>query len=176
MGFWGGKDKDDEDAKKISSKSALTIETSTKEKANFSGSHSVAVSPVAANTSGSVTSGLDEGRIRSALGAGTVIQGKLSFDSTVSIDGKLTGEIHSSKTLVIGKSGLIDAKIEVSILIVRGVVKGHITATEKIEIRDGGQIIGDVVTPSFIMDDGCIFQGACSMKSAVSNFKKDLRS
>jgi cytoskeletal protein CcmA (bactofilin family) len=106
-----------------------------------------------------------EDRVRSALGPGTVIQGKLSFDAPVSIDGKLSGEISSSKTLIVGKSGIIDAQVEVATLIIRGTVKGTIKATERIEIRDGGQLIGDIITPSLIMDDGCIFNGTCHMTS-----------
>lgn len=108
----------------------------------------------------------EEPKVRSALGPGTVIQGKLSFDATVSIDGKLTGEIFSSKTLIVGTSGVVDATIEVAELIVRGVVKGSIKASERIEIKDGGQLIGDIITPALVMQDGCLFSGNCSMVQA----------
>ena len=111
-------------------------------------------------------------KVRSALGPGTVIQGRLSFDSVVSIDGKLGGEIFSSKALYVGRSGVIDAKIEVQSLIVRGVVRGTIKATERIEIREGGQILGDIITPVLVMDDGCVFNGACTMTQAAATATK----
>ena len=37
------------------------------------------------------------GKVRSALGPGTVIQGRLSFDTPVRIDGTLSGDISSSE-------------------------------------------------------------------------------
>ena len=111
---------------------------------------------------------IEESRVRSALGPGTVIQGKLSFDAPVSIDGKLSGEIYSSKTLIVGKSGVIDAQVEVATLIVKGVVKGHIKASERIEIREGGQLLGDIVTPTLMIEEGCIFNGGCSMTNSAS--------
>jgi cytoskeletal protein CcmA (bactofilin family) len=110
----------------------------------------------------------EESRVRSALGPGTVIQGKLSFDAPVSIDGKLSGEIYSSKTLIVGKSGVIDAQVEVATLIVKGIVKGHIKASERIEIREGGQLLGDIVTPALMIEEGCIFNGGCSMTNSAS--------
>ncbi len=102
-------------------------------------------------------------KVRSALGVGTVIQGRLSFDSVVSIDGKLSGEIFSSKALLVGKSGSIDAQVEVASLIIRGVVRGNIKATERIELKDGGQLIGDVTTPILSMEEGCVFNGSVVM-------------
>lgn len=106
------------------------------------------------------------GKIRSALGQGTVISGKLSFDTVVSIDGKLSGEIFSSKALLIGSSGIVDAQIEVAALIVKGVVRGNIKATERIEVLAGGQLLGDIVTPVLVMEDGCVFSGNCAMDSS----------
>ncbi len=105
------------------------------------------------------------GKVRSALGPGTVIQGKLSFDTAVSIDGKLTGEVFSTKALLVGKAGVVDAQIEVAALIVRGVVKGTIKATERVEILAGGQLLGDITTPVLLMEEGCVFTGNCSMGS-----------
>ena len=102
------------------------------------------------------------GKVRSVLGSGTVIQGKLSFDTPVQIDGKLSGEVFSSKALVIGRSGQVDAEVNVESLIVLGSVKGNIVASERIEVLPGGKLDGEISTPSLIIDDG-IFNGTCKM-------------
>jgi len=106
------------------------------------------------------------GRIRSALGAGTVIQGKLSFDTPVRIDGKLSGEIFSSEALIIGASGNVDAQVEVRALVVSGTVRGKIVAKERIELLAGGKIEGSIVSPSFRMEEGAVFNGKCAMSQA----------
>jgi cytoskeletal protein CcmA (bactofilin family) len=102
------------------------------------------------------------GKLRSALGSGTVIQGKLSFDTTVRIDGKLSGEIFSSKALIVGTSGTIDAQIQVASLVVMGTVKGKVKASERIELLAGGKIEGEISSPIFIMEEGAQLVGGCT--------------
>ncbi|MCB0311308.1 MAG: polymer-forming cytoskeletal protein, partial [Bdellovibrionales bacterium] len=94
------------------------------------------------------------GTIRSALSEGTVIQGKLTFDTPVRIDGKLSGEIFSSEALIVGEKGSIDAQVEVNALIVMGRVKGDIIAKERVELMAGGVIEATLNTPCFVMEEG----------------------
>ncbi len=103
------------------------------------------------------------GKVRSALGPGTVIQGKLSFDTPVRIDGKLSGEIFSSKALIIGEQGEVDATVEVACLIILGKMTGKVKATEKIELYGSGSLEGDIKTPAFAMQEGAHFSGKCHM-------------
>ncbi|MBX7138479.1 MAG: polymer-forming cytoskeletal protein [Oligoflexia bacterium] len=107
------------------------------------------------------------GKARSALGAGTVIQGKLSFDTPVRIDGKLSGEVFSSDALIVGEKGQMEAQIEVSALVVQGIVKGRITARERVVLMKGGRIEGNVFTPLFQIEEGATFNGRCSMKGGM---------
>ena len=102
-------------------------------------------------------------RVRSALGAGTVVQGKLSFDTSVQIDGKLLGEVYSSRTLVVGKSGSIDAIVNVATLVVEGQISGKISARERVEVRAGGILSGEVSTPNLVVETGGILQATCNM-------------
>lgn len=106
------------------------------------------------------------GKLRSALGPGTVIQGKLSFDTPVRIDGKLGGEIFSSKALIVGPQGVIDAKVEVAALIVMGRVTGTIRASERIEVMAGAKISGDISTPSLVIQEGAVLNVDCKMPTA----------
>lgn len=108
------------------------------------------------------------GKIRSALGPGTVIQGKLSFDTPVRIDGKLSGEIFSSRALIVGQTGRIDAQVQVASLIIMGSVNGNIKATDRIEVWKGGVLSGEVSTPILVVQEGSWFNGACAMPAARS--------
>ena len=105
-------------------------------------------------------------RVRSALGAGTVVQGKLSFDTSVQIDGKLLGEVYSSRTLVVGKTGSVDAVINVATLVVEGQINGRIVARERVEVRPGGVLCGEVSTPLLVVDQGGILQATCNMSQS----------
>ena len=108
------------------------------------------------------------GKIRSALGPGTVIQGKLSFDTPVRIDGKLSGEVFSTNVLIIGESGSVEAEIDASSLIIMGKVRGHIRVAERVEIHPGGSVDGDIDAPCFVVHEGASFNGKCAMGSAAT--------
>jgi cytoskeletal protein CcmA (bactofilin family) len=104
------------------------------------------------------------GQLKTALGSGTVIQGKLTFDAPVRIDGTLNGEVYSTSTLVVGNSGTIRANVEVGSLITYGHVIGPVHASEVVEIRRGGRIEGDISTARIVIEEGGYFQGHCHMK------------
>jgi cytoskeletal protein CcmA (bactofilin family) len=110
------------------------------------------------------------GKARSALGEGTVIQGKLSFDTPVRIDGKLSGEIFSSKVLIVGPSGHIDATIEAACLVILGSVKGTITASERVELWAGASLEGVVTTPLLVIQEGSAFSGTSNMLASQAGY------
>lgn len=155
MAFWGKKDDNEKNTKQ--SEAPFTLQAQQKD------ATSSALLAVKTETGPEFSKNDPYGKVRSALGPGTIIQGRLSFDTVVSIDGKLGGEIFSSKALLVGKSGVVDATIDVQVLIVKGIVRGTIRAAERIEIREGGQILGEVTTPVLVMDEGCVFNGSCAM-------------
>ena len=112
------------------------------------------------------------GRTRSALGPGTVIQGKLTFDTTIRIDGNLSGDVFSSKAIIVAKSGFIDAKIDAAVLVVVGHVKGEIKVSDRLEIIGGGIVEGQVETPKLIIEPGAVLNGSCKMKG-VKDSQRD---
>ena len=101
--------------------------------------------------------------IQSALGAGTMIEGRFSFEAPVRIDGSLKGEIKSSSALIVGKNAVVNANIKVGSLIILGSVEGEIEADDLIEIRSSGTLLGDVVTKRIALEEGGVFSGSCTM-------------
>lgn len=101
--------------------------------------------------------------LKSALGHGTVIEGMFSFENPVKIDGSLKGEIRSSSALIVGPEAQVNARIKVGTLIVLGSVQGEIEAEDLIEVRSTGCLDGDLVTRRFALEEGGIFNGACTM-------------
>jgi len=108
------------------------------------------------------------GTVRSALGVGTVIQGRLSFDTPVRIDGSLVGEIFSSSVLIVGPEGSVSADINVETLIILGSVSGEIKARKRLEVFSSGEVVGNISTPSLVVEDGAYFDGVCAMTSSPS--------
>jgi cytoskeletal protein CcmA (bactofilin family) len=97
------------------------------------------------------------------IGNGMTVEGKLSFNDTVKIDGNFTGEIQSSGTLVVGESGYVKGQIKVGHAIITGEVKGTLEATTRVELKSPAKLFGDILTPNLIIGDGVVFEGNCIM-------------
>ncbi len=103
------------------------------------------------------------GEIKAFLGEGTDFKGTLTFEGTVRIDGKLEGEVHTKDTLIVGESAVVNAEINVNVIVVSGTVRGNITSTGKVEVHRPGKLFGNVKTPSLFIEEGVIFEGSCTM-------------
>ncbi len=106
------------------------------------------------------------GEITTLLGRGASFEGKLTFEGTVRIDGRLTGEIHSDDVLVVGEGAEIHAEITVGTVIVQGTVVGNIRAKHGVELRAPGVVRGNLHTPSLAVERGVVFDGQCTMTAS----------
>ncbi len=103
------------------------------------------------------------GPISGLLEKGCEFEGKLTFEGTVRINGKFTGEIFSEGTLIVGEGASVDGKVDVGNVIIHGEVKGAITAHDRIEMHMPAVVDGDIKAQTLVIDEGVIFEGSCSM-------------
>jgi cytoskeletal protein CcmA (bactofilin family) len=103
------------------------------------------------------------GEINTLLGRGSEFEGKLTFEGTVRVDGKVSGEIFSDDVLIVGEGALVHAEIEIGLIIVQGTVEGNIRARRGVELHAPGRVVGDITTPVLQIEKGVIFQGRAHM-------------
>ena len=89
--------------------------------------------------------------------------GTLYFEKPFLIQGKLSGDISAQGFLVVDEDAVVEADIKASRVIIRGSVKGNVTATEKVEVMVTGKLVGNVTAPEIFMETGCLFNGRCTM-------------
>jgi cytoskeletal protein CcmA (bactofilin family) len=94
------------------------------------------------------------------------IEGKYTFSGTVMLNGKLTGEVWSDDTLIIGEKGVVNASVRAGIVLVSGEVRGNILGTERVELRGAARVYGDVEAPVVVVEEGVLFEGHCRMTKA----------
>jgi cytoskeletal protein CcmA (bactofilin family) len=111
------------------------------------------------------------GEITTLLGRDATFEGKLTFDGTVRIDGRFKGEVFSEDTLVIGEGAVVEAEIDIGVVIIQGTVIGNIKAKRAIEIHAPGRVKGDLHTPTLQIDKGVIFEGRSFMEAANGGLK-----
>ena len=104
-----------------------------------------------------------QGELNGFLDSGSQIDGELRFEASFRVDGKFTGKIISSGSLVVGESGEVDAEVQVAHIFVTGVLRGTVTAGARLQIAPGGRVYADITTPSLVIEDGATFEGRCTM-------------
>jgi len=92
---------------------------------------------------------------------GSEIEGKYTFNGTVMLNGKFSGEIVSSDSLIIGEKGVVNATVRAGIVLVNGEVIGNVFASERIELRGTARVYGDVEAPVIVVEEGVHFEGHC---------------
>ena len=75
---------------------------------------------------------------------GSEFEGKYTFQGTVMLNGKFSGEIVSSDSLIIGEKGCVNATVRAGIVLINGEVIGNVFATERVELRGTARVYGDV--------------------------------
>lgn len=94
-----------------------------------------------------------------------VIKGEVTSTECLYIEGRIEGMIHlAGSRLTVGKTGEIMADIDAREIIVLGKVHGNCRASDRIDIRNGGSLMGDVVTPRISIDDGAYFKGGVEIR------------
>src|SRR5512136_613595 len=104
--------------------------------------------------------------VTTLLGKGSEFEGKLSFEGTVRVDGKLTGEIFTDDALVVGEGAEVNAEVTVGAIVIQGIVRGNITAKRSVEIHSPGRVRGNINTPSLFIEKGVFFDGNCQMDAS----------
>jgi cytoskeletal protein CcmA (bactofilin family) len=101
------------------------------------------------------------------IGKSVVIKGDLTASEDLTIEGQVEGKIElRQNVLTIGPNGKIQAQIFAKGVVVLGEVRGNITASERVDIRDNGSVDGDLSAPRVSIADGAHFRGSIDMQRA----------
>ena len=108
--------------------------------------------------------------VNTLVGRGSHFEGKMAFEGVVRIDGSFEGEIVSSDTLIIGEGAEVRAEMDVATVIIYGEVYGNIKASNSIELHTPSRLVGNIITPSLVIERGATFDGQCRMMAAASEW------
>jgi cytoskeletal protein CcmA (bactofilin family) len=104
-----------------------------------------------------------QNRIDSLIGAGTVVEGNISFSGGLRIDGEVRGNItaagEQAGMLVISEQASVEGEIRVHHVMVNGQVKGPIHADQTLELQPKASVTGDVHYQKLEMQMGAVVQG-----------------
>ena len=98
------------------------------------------------------------------LEPGIEFEGRMTVASgMVRINTHLKGEVDCAGAVILAEQGEVEGEIRTGFISVAGKVKGTIRASEKIEIKANGVVLGDIYTASLFIEPGGYFDGQCHM-------------
>ena len=101
--------------------------------------------------------------------SGTEITGDIVSDSNLLIEGEIIGNVSCSGKVMIGTSGKIKGNLVCVNAEVDGAMDGELTIENLLVLHSTARIKGDIQTLKLTIEEGAYFEGACVMKSPVSN-------
>jgi cytoskeletal protein CcmA (bactofilin family) len=115
----------------------------------------------------------DEGKISTVIAKGTKRMGNIDMQGCLRIDGHVKGQVNSTETLTVGSAGVVDGEVRVKEAIVGGKIMGNLMASQRVELENSAAILGDVKTRIFVIKEGGVFHGQCSMREEAAEKPKD---
>jgi cytoskeletal protein CcmA (bactofilin family) len=102
-------------------------------------------------------------RIDSLIGAGTTIEGDLNFSGGMRIDGQVNGNVIAAQdkpsTLVLSEQARVNGEVNVTHLVINGVISGPVFASEYMELQSKAKVNGDVHYTTLEIQLGAIVEG-----------------
>ncbi|MBL7838424.1 MAG: polymer-forming cytoskeletal protein [Bacteroidetes bacterium] len=105
------------------------------------------------------------------IGVGTIIQGDLSSDGDLRIDGKIEGKVLSKSKIAMGAGAEIKGDVHARSADISGKIDGDITISETLFLRSSAKINGNIHTSKLVIESGAEFNGQCHMNSRVNGAK-----
>ena len=103
---------------------------------------------------------IDERRVTGWIGPGVAIEGRIMSAQDLRIDGKVEGTIEvGDHGVIVGQSAEIRADFVVKWILISGAVIGDVTATERVEVKHGASVEGDITTPRLLLAEGAVVNG-----------------
>jgi cytoskeletal protein CcmA (bactofilin family) len=102
---------------------------------------------------------------QATIGKSLVIKGEVTGSEALYIDGRVEGSINlPGNRVTVGRNGVVSANINAREVVVIGKVKGNMTASDRVDIRNEGSLTGDVIAARISIEDGAYFKGGIDIQ------------
>ena len=100
------------------------------------------------------------------IGRGVRIRGRVAGEGDLTIEGHVEGEVAIAGEVTIEAGGLVGAHVTARVLVVRGAVRGDLTAEEVVRLEEGARVVGDIRAPRIAIAKGALVRGLVQTGSA----------
>jgi cytoskeletal protein CcmA (bactofilin family) len=116
-------------------------------------------------------------KLESLVGAESSFKGNICTKGTLRIDGSIEGNIEAD-WVILGEKSHVSGDITARGVVVGGKVQGNLSVREICEIRNKGEIFGELIAAKLVVAEGGIFDGRSTMRKeetkVVELFSKEV--
>jgi cytoskeletal protein CcmA (bactofilin family) len=106
----------------------------------------------------------ESSKLDTLIGPNTTLKGSLKTEGSLTVEGRIHGDVEAKGEIVVGGSGKIEADILADSVKVGGHIVGEISACRRLEITETGRVTGDVNAASITVKEGGKLDGSLRMK------------
>jgi cytoskeletal protein CcmA (bactofilin family) len=104
-----------------------------------------------------------DGLRRFTMGPNDSLEGKLTYEGHVLVDGRAEGEFRVTGNIEVAAGAKVKALLEASNVTVRGEVEGALNARDKLILGKNAKLSGDVTVRRLQIEDGASLNGHVRM-------------
>ena len=101
-----------------------------------------------------------------------VVEGEISGEENLHVDGRVKGVIQLSGDLLVGASGVVEAEVDARSIVIQGAVTGKVLARHQLEVQPSGRFNGEATAASYEIRQGAVFEGVSRMLGSNSQAEK----
>ena len=103
---------------------------------------------------------MNAGDAAAVIGKSVQIRGEVRGSEDLMVDGHVEGTITLiDSRLTIGPNAHVAANVSARDVILLGQLSGNVTATGKVELRDGCDLVGDISAARLSIEESAVFRG-----------------
>ena len=107
-----------------------------------------------------------------SLVKGTKIEGTVTSENDIRIDGTIEGTLTCKAKVIVGPSGVIKGDVKCENAVIEGRFEGNISVAQLLSVKESAEVHGDVVTNKLSVQPGATFNvSSCRMGADRNNAK-----
>ena len=104
-----------------------------------------------------------DGQRRFTMGPNDSLEGKLTYEGHVHVDGRAEGELHVTGNIDVASGAKVKALLEASNVTIKGDVEGTLNARDKLSLGKNAKLSGDITVRRLQIEDGASLNGHVRM-------------
>ena len=104
-----------------------------------------------------------DGLRRFTMGPNDSLEGKLTYEGHVHVDGRAEGELHVTGNIDVASGARVKALLEATNVTIKGDVEGTLSARDKLILGKNAKLSGDITVRRLQIEDGASLNGHVRM-------------